>query len=213
MAASLQQDMVLYESHSVLHGRPFPLKGRFMANIFVHFEPTGHSLRHNAKMEEEKGDVHAKYRDSLARGVGGHESDNNGGLPPYIQPGSPEETHWRKTHPSGQKSARKSFTTGSTSAHAAAREGKVDEIQQEIKKNKAVVNAKDENGWGPIHEAARGGHLEVVKLLIENGADFNAKTAGSGGTVLWWAKQTHGDDHPVIDFLEELGALDAGPEL
>ena len=31
-------NMVLYESHSVLHGRPFPLKGRFMANIFVHFE-------------------------------------------------------------------------------------------------------------------------------------------------------------------------------
>jgi prolyl 4-hydroxylase len=28
-------DMVLYESHSVIHGRPFPLKGRFMANIFV----------------------------------------------------------------------------------------------------------------------------------------------------------------------------------
>ncbi len=28
-------DMVLYESHSVLHGRPFPLKGRFYANIFV----------------------------------------------------------------------------------------------------------------------------------------------------------------------------------
>jgi len=32
-------DMVLYESHSVLHGRPFPLKGRYYANIFVHFEP------------------------------------------------------------------------------------------------------------------------------------------------------------------------------
>lgn len=28
-------DMVLYESHSVLHGRPFPLKGRFMANVFM----------------------------------------------------------------------------------------------------------------------------------------------------------------------------------
>jgi hypothetical protein len=26
-------DMVLYESHSVIHGRPFPLKGRFFANI------------------------------------------------------------------------------------------------------------------------------------------------------------------------------------
>ncbi len=34
-------DMVLYESHSVIHGRPFPLKGDWLyANIFVHFEPT-----------------------------------------------------------------------------------------------------------------------------------------------------------------------------
>mmetsp|Transcript_18965 Transcript_18965/g.39985 ORF Transcript_18965/g.39985 Transcript_18965/m.39985 type:complete len:290 (+) Transcript_18965:159-1028(+) len=32
-------DMVLYESHSVLHGRPFPLKGKYFANIFVHFKP------------------------------------------------------------------------------------------------------------------------------------------------------------------------------
>ncbi len=30
-------DMVLYESHSTLHGRPYPLKGRFFANIFVSF--------------------------------------------------------------------------------------------------------------------------------------------------------------------------------
>jgi len=35
-------DLVLYESHSILHGRPFPLKGRFMANVFVHFEPVRH---------------------------------------------------------------------------------------------------------------------------------------------------------------------------
>jgi len=32
-------DMVLYESHSILHGRPFALKGRFMANLFIHFAP------------------------------------------------------------------------------------------------------------------------------------------------------------------------------
>ena len=30
-------DMVLYESHSVIHGRQFPLQGRFMANVFIHF--------------------------------------------------------------------------------------------------------------------------------------------------------------------------------
>ena len=32
-------DVILYESHSVLHGRPFPLKGKYFANIFAHFEP------------------------------------------------------------------------------------------------------------------------------------------------------------------------------
>jgi hypothetical protein len=32
-------DMVLYESHSLLHGRPFALPGKFYANIFIHFEP------------------------------------------------------------------------------------------------------------------------------------------------------------------------------
>jgi hypothetical protein len=39
--------MVLYESHSVIHGRPFPLKGNYYANVFLHFEPLGHTLRHS----------------------------------------------------------------------------------------------------------------------------------------------------------------------
>lgn len=34
-------DLVLYESHSIIHGRPFALKGRFYASIFIHFEPIG----------------------------------------------------------------------------------------------------------------------------------------------------------------------------
>jgi hypothetical protein len=45
--------MVSYESYSVIHGHPFPLKGRYYANIFIHFEPTGLSLCHNAKVEPE----------------------------------------------------------------------------------------------------------------------------------------------------------------
>jgi prolyl 4-hydroxylase len=32
-------DIIFYESHSLIHGRPFALKGRYYANIFVHFEP------------------------------------------------------------------------------------------------------------------------------------------------------------------------------
>jgi hypothetical protein len=26
-------EMIMYESHSILHGRPFPLKGRYFANV------------------------------------------------------------------------------------------------------------------------------------------------------------------------------------
>ena len=94
-----------------------------------------------------------------------------------------------------------------------AKDGHVELLDQEIKKKKAVVNAKDENGWTPLHEGARGGHLEVVKLLVENGADLSARTAGDGGTALWWAKQEYDENHPVVKFLEEIGALDVGPEL
>mmetsp|Transcript_34219 Transcript_34219/g.105118 ORF Transcript_34219/g.105118 Transcript_34219/m.105118 type:complete len:517 (-) Transcript_34219:38-1588(-) len=32
-------EMALYESHTVLHGRPFKLRGKFFANAFVHFAP------------------------------------------------------------------------------------------------------------------------------------------------------------------------------
>eukprot|EP00586_Coscinodiscus_wailesii_P005236 CAMPEP_0172479710 /NCGR_PEP_ID=MMETSP1066-20121228/4488_1 /TAXON_ID=671091 /ORGANISM="Coscinodiscus wailesii, Strain CCMP2513" /LENGTH=73 /DNA_ID=CAMNT_0013240411 /DNA_START=25 /DNA_END=246 /DNA_ORIENTATION=+ len=37
-------DLVLYESHSTYHARPFELKGRYYANIFIHFYPTGNEL-------------------------------------------------------------------------------------------------------------------------------------------------------------------------
>lgn len=48
-------EMVLYESHSVIHGRPYPLKGKFYANLFVHFEPLGHTLRHAQQQHAEYG--------------------------------------------------------------------------------------------------------------------------------------------------------------
>lgn len=40
-------EMILYESHSIIHGRPFRLNGNYYANAFVHFEPLGHTLRHS----------------------------------------------------------------------------------------------------------------------------------------------------------------------
>jgi hypothetical protein len=75
-------DMVLYESHSVIHGRPFPMQGRFYANFFIHFEVLGPL------------DGEIKYDPSL-------------GLPPYLIPGSKWEDEWRKNNPKGWSKVRK----------------------------------------------------------------------------------------------------------
>ena len=69
-------DMILYESHSVIHGRPFPLNGKYFANIFVHFEPVGHHDSSDASFEE-------------------------GGLPPYLQEGSAWEEYYWEEFPDG----------------------------------------------------------------------------------------------------------------
>jgi ankyrin repeat protein len=43
-------------------------------------------------------------------------------------------------------------------------------------KHTDIIHARDENGWQAIHEAARGGFLEVVKYLVVLGADITATT-------------------------------------
>jgi hypothetical protein len=175
-------------------------------------QPNGHTLRHTGQFDEADMNVDQKYRKALEIKQAGHES-NTDGLPGYIIPNSPEESHWRMQHPDQKQTAEQTFTTGSTPAHRHAAEGRVKDLELYIKQNKDAVNARDANGWTPLIESVRAGHLEAVKLLVDNGADFNVKTYGTGGTALWWAKQAHGEEHPVIEFLESLGALEAGPEL
>ena len=39
-------DMVWYESASVVHGRPYPMKGRSYENLFIVFKPRGNWYRY-----------------------------------------------------------------------------------------------------------------------------------------------------------------------
>ena len=66
--------------------------------MYIHFEPTGHSLRHYGQNPES--DVDSQYKQASESGVGGQSAASTG-LPPYINPESPEEAHWRKYHPEG----------------------------------------------------------------------------------------------------------------
>ena len=42
-------------------------------------------------------------------------------------------------------------------------------------------------GWTGLHEAAKSGHLNAVRLLLEHGADPNAREAGDNTCALHWA--------------------------
>ena len=85
--------------------------------------------------------------------------------------------------------------------------GKLDDLKQTVEFVPEIVNARDENGWQPIHEAVRTGDPEIVRFLLEKGADINSRTEnGNGGSVLYWARQYHEDNDPVIVLLESQGA-------
>jgi len=179
-------EMILYESHSLIHGRPFPLKGRFYANIFIHFEPYEgwETARDNTKL-----------------------GDNDGDLPPYILPGSTEEKRYREENPNGWS---KFFAEGEEPpVNDWASEGRLNKLMQIAKIDQRMLWFQDHNGWAPLHEAARGGHLTVVKYLIESGADINDVTE-EDASPLRIAINSLGEDHPVVKYLQELGAEDKG---
>jgi ankyrin repeat protein len=48
------------------------------------------------------------------------------------------------------------------------------------------INAGDEAGFAPIHTAARTGHVDILALLLEHGADVDTRTI-YGQTPLRWA--------------------------
>jgi hypothetical protein len=172
-------DLVLYESHSILHGRPFPLKGRFMANVFIHFEPT--------------------------QKIGG-ESEYTGDLPPYLIPGSPEEARWRSSNPHGHKllNQQQPGTTGSTTAHMLAARGQYEDLRQFLNENPDSVNARDKNDWMPLHEGIRKGDLDCVELLLDRGAEVNAVTPH--GSPLYMAQTFHAGNKALQQLLESRGA-------
>lgn len=200
-------DMVLYESHSVIHGRPFPLQGRYYANVFIHFEPIGHSLRHEDKLAG--GDAEEQYMKAreMKRADGATMDD----LPPYIKKGTPEEKRWRQKNALG---VQEELGTGTNTPHTIAAQGRLGDLAKIAKKDKELLHQPDENGWIPLHEAVRSGHVDVVKFLVEQGSDINARTnGGKGGSAFWWARKSHDEDHPMITYMKGVGAAEIEPEL
>ena len=66
-----------------------------------------------------------------------------------------------------------------------------------------LVNARDNDGYTPLHRAAYGGHCKTADFLISHGANVNAKTQ-DGWTPLHAA--AHWDQRDMCELLLNLGA-------
>jgi methionyl-tRNA formyltransferase len=73
--------------------------------------------------------------------------------------------------------------------------------------NKFNVNEKNEKGWSPIIVAAYHGQLNIIRLLLEYGANINDVNY-NGTTVFMYAKD-YAIEHNSVEYLEELKSLGA----
>jgi ankyrin repeat protein/uncharacterized glyoxalase superfamily protein PhnB len=92
----------------------------------------------------------------------------------------------------------------------ACRTGNSEQLRQLLAGNRDLVRATlpgaPHQGWTGLHEAAKGGQTAAVRLLLEHGADPNAREAGDNTYPLHWAAA-----HAHVDVVRVL--LDAGGDV
>ena len=79
----------------------------------------------------------------------------------------------------------------------------LDNLKVMLESGLVDANARDEDGWTPLHEAALRNSLAVAELLISSGADLNAKDNGDWTplhSAAYW------DSQAVAEFLISSGA-------
>ena len=79
----------------------------------------------------------------------------------------------------------------------AAKHGNAADVRVIVQGHPELVNQRDELGATALHYAAFGGHRDVVRALVEQGADVNARDDEFGATPAGWA----------IEYLREMGGF------
>jgi ankyrin repeat protein len=86
--------------------------------------------------------------------------------------------------------------------HEAVKEGNLVDVKRHVN-NGADINAmEDKRGWTPLMLATLYGHLDIVKVLVEKGANVSAKGKdGRTPIMVAWSKDT-------VEFLKQHGATE-----
>jgi hypothetical protein len=79
----------------------------------------------------------------------------------------------------------------------AASQGNLSDVKAIAQRHPELVHQRDKNGATALHYAAFGGHSDVVRALVECGADINARDNKFGATPAGWA----------IEYMREMGAF------
>ena len=71
-----------------------------------------------------------------------------------------------------------------------AREGPIERVRQLVQEDARLIRQPwTRQGWLPLSQAVWGDHLEIVKLLLAQGASGNDRIIETGGTVLQFAAE------------------------
>lgn len=87
--------------------------------------------------------------------------------------------------------------------HRSAADGRADSVKQSVESDPKLVRTTDASGYTPLHYAATGGHTDVIEVLLDAGADVNAR--GSRGETPLLLAASKGNVE-VVELLIDNGA-------
>jgi ankyrin repeat protein len=90
------------------------------------------------------------------------------------------------------------------SLHSLVFDGSVDKVKKNLQRKNININALDESGNTALYYAVSQNHVQLIKLLVANGADVNIVSKNSGDTLLHTACGGEGDVE-VVCLLISLG--------